>query len=124
MFLEMERQLLLFKILQEKNIPRDIYSQVYRFMYGSIEIRRKRYLRAIGFFINVATSRKNGFDKQEEDDTEDPHWIFYIPRFDEEIITNNFADRSEVCMQAVNCRKCGDYQNTYTQGCPICNCDN
>jgi hypothetical protein len=123
MFPETKRNLLLFKILQEKNIPVDIFSQVYLYIYGSFKLKRDRYMRTICFYINVASSRKNGFDNQEMNDTDDPHWMFSIPRFDQDIITNGFAEHYEVSMQAINCNRCGDYEiSGSTVGFPQCRC--
>ena len=55
--------------------------------------------------LETAGSRKNGFahiPEPEEEDTEDPHWVYYYP--------------FEVDMQSVNCTKCGDYIWSNTMG--------
>jgi hypothetical protein len=126
MFPNIERDLLLFKILQEKNIPRDIFSQVYQYIHKNYKLLKQQQMNTLCFYINVATSRKNGFDNQEIRDTEDPHWVFGVPDFSSTIITNGFSsDRAELQLQAVNCNHCGNYIHSSVMGLPsiiLCDC--
>lgn len=126
MFPEGERNFLLFKILQGKNIPQDIFSHVYSYIYQDYKLKKYRYMKTICFYINVASSRKNGFANQEVNDTNHPHWIFTIPRFDQDIISYGFADYYEVSMQAINCSRCGEYECSNSNNdfnYPKCSCN-
>lgn len=77
------------------------------------------------FYINVATSRKNGFGNIEINDTEDSHWIFGVPDFSSTIITNGISYRHELQLQAINCHHCGNYIHSSQIGLPstiLCDC--
>jgi hypothetical protein len=77
------------------------------------EYQHRKLLRAVLSEINTASSRKNGFYYQEEDDTEDEHWLFSTEEFQ---------------LQAASCKVCGNYcagNSMYTyvlSECVICEC--
>ena len=118
MFPEIKRNLLLFKIFKDRNIHSDISRQVHAFLYKNYKTIQERRQKTICFYINAATSRKNGFGNQEVNDTDDPHWIFNIPRFDQVVISYNSSDYAEVQLQAINCEHCGNYVATQMNGLP------
>lgn len=109
MFPYIERNLLIFKIIQDNHLPKDIFSQIYAFCYESYKQKMTRRMRTLCFYINVADSRKNGFANQEENDTENPHWIFSVPDLTSKCINSHTNYDVEVTLQAVNCDKCGGY---------------
>jgi hypothetical protein len=82
--------------------PVDIVHIINQFLYWDLtSIRFAKYLAAKQkntlHLIKTAISRKNGFGGQEQNDTLDPHWIFYT------------TTHSLLCLQAMNCTQCGNY---------------
>lgn len=71
-------------------------------------------LHPVAQLIKYAFSRANGFGPLDLDEnTDDPHWVYN-------------ADNDRVCMQAVNCPICGEYQaydSVYDYNIPHCNFD-
>lgn len=77
------------------------------------EYQHRKRLRVILDVIKDASSRKNGFYYQEEDDTEAEHWTFCT---------------DELQLQAASCKVCGNYCAGNTMysyvlsECLICEC--
>lgn len=124
-----DRKRMLWKVLQVNKMPAVIFSIVYGFLYNTQRQDRETFEKrqtTLNFYINVAKSRKNGFDGQEDLDSDDPHWIFFIPDFKESIVTNDDMGYAyEVSLQAINCITCGNYEYANTMGLPdtiMCQC--
>jgi hypothetical protein len=119
---------MLWKLLKQHGAPNVIFNMVYEFLYHTknqfLEQHTKRQ-NTICFYINAAKSRKNGFDGSEELDTNDPHWVFFIPSFREEVISSDIIVAYEVALQAVSCPCCGNYEFANTRSLPeniLCSC--
>lgn len=117
------RNCILWKLLQKYDAPNLIFRLVFEFLYPTYTQcfeKFKRQQQTVCFYINVARSRKNGFDGHEEHDTDHSEWVFCIPRFDAEIISSmdDFGYRYEVSLQGINCYKCGEYEYCRQIGAP------
>jgi hypothetical protein len=70
------------------------------------------YIYQTNYNIKNSFSRKNGFEGQEKNDTENEHWAF--------------TDYSNsIFLQAINCQNCGNYKySEFTMNLKIqCECD-
>jgi hypothetical protein len=103
-------------ILQHSPILPELQEIVKSYLFydtQTAEYQHRKRLRPILQSINDAWSRKNGFRGQEEDNTDDEHWLF---------CTDDFQ------MQAASCRLCGNYCAGNTMymyvlsECVICEC--
>jgi hypothetical protein len=99
-----------------KRLPSVLFRIIHEYLNETKEqavTRHQRKQATINFYVNVASSRKNGFDGQEENETDHPQWIFYIPRFDQDIICSHYGYGypNEISLQAVNCPICGGYHH-------------
>ncbi len=103
-------------ILQHSSILPELQEIVKSYLFydtQTAEYQHRKLLRPILHVINDAWSRKNGFKGQEDDDTEDEHWMFNTEEFQ---------------LQAASCKVCGNYcagNTMYTyvlSECLICEC--
>lgn len=96
----------LTSLVLKERFGNDLAREIKSFMWH--DVRTVKYARSLIekddarykmlWYIDNSSSRKNGFEGMavsEEPETEDPHWIFVIP--------------FQVQMQAITCKKCGNY---------------
>ena len=96
-------------------IPNEIVYVIHEFLYWDITtmkyiVYKSQKKKDVNTQIKNAMSRSNGFNNQEEYDTEHEHWIFEI--FD------------EIKLQALSCQYCGEYIITHTPMKKECVCTN
>lgn len=126
---ENEKKLAICKALYDRHISLDIYYHICEYLFKSNDDYNKEFSRrhkTICFYIDVADSRKNGFNGHEETDTDDPHWIFFIPKFTNDVIytDHDFGYDYEVSLQGISCPFCGEYEhaNSHIPNNILCKC--
>lgn len=104
-------------ILDNYNLPKDIYENINSFLFwdkNSLKYAKFRNeqenIKKINSQIKSSLSRKKGFDGSQNEDTDIEHWAFGNDDFQ---------------LQAINCFSCGNYIATYNSIAPnyiICSC--
>lgn len=102
----MDNQRLLSVRLGLLRLPKELSDIIFSFLCWDVRSIsyanwRKEQKEGVLRQIRLSLSRKKGFNGYDESDSEDPHWAF--SSLDE-----------EVCLQAINCPRCGGYQFSNT----------
>lgn len=86
------------------NLPEELLTLIHSFvtwdvtsMSYAIHVSQKQPRKFLNSWVPTTMNRKNGFHGQEESNTEDEHWAL---------------GNIEICLQAINCKTCGNYQST------------
>jgi hypothetical protein len=95
-------------MIQSLPVLPEIQEIIKSYAFYDVEEYHRHRFQAIVQIIDEAYSRKNGYKKGIDSD-KDEWWIF-VPRVKEDY----FPKKSQLCLHAKSCRKCGNYQSTKT----------
>ena len=116
-----------FIICQKMSIclPFEMIQEIDRFLKWDItsfdfirHVNKKTKKDELHQLFDYCMNRKNGFCGQEDENTEDPHWVFGCTWL---------CPYEKISLQAINCSICGNYIVSRNESIPFsirCNCNN